>query len=133
TNHNYFMAEDVNKDFIVTPIDALLVINALNRGGARSFAEGETETQLTHLLDVNGDKMLTPMDALAVINRLNSEGEETIEPFVSYTYKVTDTNGVPLAGNTVPIGETFRIQVFAQDVRPPSARSITDPSDPFYS
>lgn len=133
-NHNYFMAEDVNLDFMVTPMDALLVINALNQGGARTFAEGETDTELMHMLDVNGDKMLTPMDALTIINRLNGEGEPTAEdPFVEFSYKLTDTNGVPLSGTTATIGETFRINVFAQDVRPDSARTITDPNDPDYS
>ncbi len=132
-NHNYFMAEDVNLDFMVTPMDALLVINALNEGGARTFAEGETGIELLHLLDVNGDKMLTPMDALTVINRLNGEGETTNETFVEFSYKLTDTAGVPLTSNTVPIGQTFRINVFAQDVRPDSARTISDPNHPDYS
>lgn len=132
-NHNYFMAEDVNMDFVVSPMDALLVINALNQGGARSFGEGETGTELNALLDVNGDKMLTPMDALAIINRLNGEGEDPVEPYVAFSYKITDTSGVPISGNNVSIGQTFRINVGVQDVRPASARTITDPNDPDYN
>ncbi|MEZ6150055.1 MAG: Ig-like domain-containing protein [Pirellulaceae bacterium] len=132
-NHNYFIAEDVNMDFVVSPMDALLVINALNQGGARSFGEGESGGRLTTLLDVNGDKMLTPMDALTIINRLNAEGEDPAVPYVAFSYNVTDTSGVPIVGSSVQIGQTFRINVSVQDVRPNSARSITDPNDPRYN
>ncbi|MCA9160247.1 MAG: hypothetical protein KDA72_18070, partial [Planctomycetales bacterium] len=132
-NHNYFIAEDVNMDFVVSPMDVLLVINALNQGGARSFGEGESGDRLTALLDVNGDKMLTPMDALTIINRLNGEGEDPAVPYVAFSYNVTDTSGIPIVGSSVQVGQTFRINVSVQDVRPASARSITDPNDPRYN
>ncbi|MEZ6075727.1 MAG: dockerin type I domain-containing protein [Pirellulaceae bacterium] len=38
-NHNYFIAEDVNMDFVVSPMDALLVINALNQGWRAALAK----------------------------------------------------------------------------------------------
>lgn len=113
-NHNYLIAEDVNQDFVVSPIDALLVINALNSGGSRSFAEGEISSGLSEKLDVNGDNILSPMDALSVINRLNAEGENG-EFLITYKYDVTDTSGVPLS--SVTVGETFRINVSVQDSR----------------
>ena len=52
---------DVNGDEEVTPLDALIVINFLNR-----------DSQTVDLkLDVNGDNVVTPLDALRVINYLN--------------------------------------------------------------
>jgi hypothetical protein len=60
--HNWFDAEDVNDDGQVSSIDALLVINALNRQGQ---SDNETFT------DVNNDGRRSAIDALRVINRLN--------------------------------------------------------------
>jgi hypothetical protein len=133
SNHNYFIAEDVNLDFNVSPLDSLLVINALNETGARSFAEGEEESGVKNLLDVNRDNYLSPLDALMIINRLNAEGEDPVGTFISYSYQITTPSGTPVSGNTVNVGDTFRVNVFVKDVRPASARTITDPSDPQYS
>ncbi len=132
-NQNPFIAEDVNLDFRVSPLDALLVINALNESGARSFAEGEIESGVADMLDVSGDNFLSPIDALMIVNRLNGEGEDPVGTFISYSYQITTPSGTPISGNSVSVGDTFRINVFARDVRPASARTITDPSDPNYS
>ena len=55
---------DVNRDKFVTAMDALLIINWINRGqrpiDPRDIA-----------FDVNDDQFITPIDALLVINRLN--------------------------------------------------------------
>ncbi len=132
-NQNPFIAEDVNLDFRVSPLDALLVINALNESGARSFAEGEIQSGVSQMLDVNGDNFLSPLDALMIVNRLNAEGEDPVGTFISYSYQITTPSGAAISGNSVNVGDTFRINVFARDVRPASARTITDPSDPNYS
>lgn len=69
-----FVAEDVNADGNVAPLDALIVINILNRGSTwgtnQSAAEGEWHPSRT---DVNGDGRTTPVDALRIINRLNRD------------------------------------------------------------
>lgn len=61
---------DVNGDFYVTAMDALIIINELNRRGPRAL------NVLTDFAppyyDVNGDFNLNASDALAVINHLNS-------------------------------------------------------------
>ena len=66
---NPYQPLDVNFDLFVSPIDALLVINHLNRGSPDD-SEG--------LLDVSGDSFVSPLDALVVINQLN-----TSQPFLS--------------------------------------------------
>ncbi len=59
---------DANHDGQVTPADALLVINALNRHDT-FFSSPEDETFLD--ADVNRDGSLSPVNALLVINHLN--------------------------------------------------------------
>ncbi len=116
THHNYLIAEDVNQDFRITPLDALLTINELNRTGSRALdasGEGTGEDQSPTYFDVNGDNLLSPMDALTVINRLNAEGEEGV--LLNYSYEITDTSGAPITSANV--GQTFRVNVFVQDAR----------------
>jgi uncharacterized repeat protein (TIGR01451 family) len=61
---------DASDDGVVSPLDALLVINALNRRGAGESTRKSRE----YYLDTNGDGSLSPLDALLIINRLNSPG-----------------------------------------------------------
>ncbi|XZE55421.1 dockerin type I domain-containing protein [Planctomycetaceae bacterium SH139] len=59
---------DVNDNGVVQPIDALIIINELNRGGARELDDSVSPPPY---LDVTGDRRVTPLDALRVINFLN--------------------------------------------------------------
>jgi hypothetical protein len=61
---------DVDEDGWVAPLDALLVINDLNRSGPRSLSE--TDDRPEHLIDVNEDGFVSAIDALLVINHLNA-------------------------------------------------------------
>ena len=72
-HHNPDRAEDVNADLSVSPIDALLVMNLLNRAEGLGSASGEDSPQL--FPDVNDDDVVSPIDALIVINELNAHGE----------------------------------------------------------
>jgi len=81
--HNAHEPCDVNGDTHVSPMDALLVINALNggvTGGLPAIPSG-SEGALPYI-DATDDGHVSPMDALRVINRLNeperpSEGSES--------------------------------------------------------
>lgn len=64
--HNFIQPHDVNDDSNVNAVDALVIINELNRGGRK--AEDSTHTAFH---DVNDDSNLNAMDALQVINHLN--------------------------------------------------------------
>ena len=60
---------DVDNDGTISPLDVLIVINALNKRG-----EGEEPpTSQDAFLDVTGDEDLSPLDALVVINWLNGD------------------------------------------------------------
>lgn len=69
---NALLPADVNSDGVVSPMDALLVINEISR--SRTAASGETaSTRAVSLMftDVNGDGLITPLDALNVINHIS--------------------------------------------------------------
>jgi hypothetical protein len=63
---------DVNNDGFVSPIDALLVINDLNKNGVRTLQPGEFTPP--PFIDVTGDRRIDPSDVLTVINYLNNSG-----------------------------------------------------------
>ena len=84
TFHNGRNPLDVNDDSYVSPLDALLIINDLNRAGGRLLFG----TNKSHLfVDVNGDDALSPRDALLVINQLNlaNRGEGEFESALELT------------------------------------------------
>lgn len=71
---------DVNGDDSITSLDALLVINLLNRGfDEGSQIDSQAANSNPYFVDVNGDDRLSPLDALLIINYLNTreagEGE----------------------------------------------------------
>lgn len=121
-HHNDVIATDVNGDYHVSAIDALLVINALNnnQGGALpEIASGKAEL----MLDTSADNFLTPLDALTVINQINSGEGEPGDP-AEFTHAFVDTSGAPITSNTVSVGDIFQLQIFVQDRRGFSAEGI---------
>ena len=74
-----------NGDFVsnITPLDALFVINELNRNGNRNLPVDRPRPLAPPFFDVNRDGFVTPVDALWVINYLNrgrgsGEGERDV-------------------------------------------------------
>ena len=107
--HNANNPADVNNDAVVSPVDALLVINALNSG--TSF------TEMTHLCDTNNDGELSPVDALNVVNQLNQpDGERPInEPENSPNSPPhTEHHGEPDSKTDLDL-----VSEMAQDAPPP--------------
>ncbi len=73
--HNPNNPVDTNADGLVTPLDALLIINALNLNGPKPVSEIILPyTDRPFQIDVNGDGVISPLDALIVINHLNRFG-----------------------------------------------------------
>ncbi len=137
--HNRLVPGDVDGDFRVTPLDALMVINSLNREGSRkldtllfsgnSAGEGEATSVAAspiQMLDVNNDGYLSPIDALQIINLLNQGEGEGQEKLVRAEAVVTeflrpDTMGDepvnrPVIGTANP-GDTFLVNVHVADIR----------------
>jgi hypothetical protein len=120
--HNGFWPEDVNNDLRVDPMDALIVINAMNQYGSRELLNSAEPlpdmADVPHYTDVSGDGALTAIDALRVVNTVNSgEGEIAPSDVVRYRLALTDINGNSIASNSVSVGQTFQVRGYVQDVR----------------
>lgn len=93
---NQIIAEDVDDNGSVTPLDALLVIIDLNANGPRVLAAPTANNTPQPFLDVDGNGVVAPTDALLVIIRLNSGGGS--EPVGEY---VDEEPSVPAASGAV--------------------------------
>jgi VCBS repeat-containing protein len=74
--------KDVNASGDVTALDALLIINRINRSGSDSVPVADSD-QGPNYYDVNGDGAITALDALLVMNRIGRaapvfEGESPV-------------------------------------------------------
>jgi hypothetical protein len=67
---NQVQREDVDNDQIITAIDVLVLINEINRNGARELVSSDGPSP--PYWDVNGDRILEALDVLIVINYINS-------------------------------------------------------------
>jgi len=79
--YNSDQERDVNNDGVVTPLDALWIINTLNNLGSHQLTTNRAEGIAPPYLDVNRDGFASPADVIWIINHLNQqsgtgEGEE---------------------------------------------------------
>ena len=65
--HNLMNPSDVNMDGTASPIDALMIIDEINRSGRPNASQSPM------MADTNNDGFVSPVDALVVIDTLNSE------------------------------------------------------------
>lgn len=68
--HNTALPADVNGDGIVSPLDALIVVNALSRAQTASIPLTDPPGPDSFYLDVDNNGVVTPLDALTVLNDL---------------------------------------------------------------
>ena len=107
--HNSEVAADVDQSGGVSALDALLVINDLNRYGSRTLAPHESTGD--HI-DVNDDGHASALDALLIINALNrdrlaeAEGERTAknvdQAIVEFAQSPQTTKSEAAATRSVP-------------------------------
>ncbi|QDV25553.1 FG-GAP-like repeat-containing protein [Aureliella helgolandensis] len=88
TQHNYRDPFDVNGDGSISPVDALLVINELNRGA--SSGASAVGLSAAYQVDTSGDGVLSPVDALNVINHLNGAHAEEASLLRRHQIEVQD-------------------------------------------
>ncbi|MEX2113552.1 MAG: Calx-beta domain-containing protein, partial [Pirellulales bacterium] len=127
---------DVNADSLVSPLDVLIVFNALIKanasaaGAAAPLAAEPTATpsaalveQKQHFIDVNGDGIVSPIDALLVINHLLAQSAVT--PSAAPT---DDELVAPLASVAMPSSTSPELAAVAVDLAIHSA-PVADESD----
>ncbi len=73
---------DVNRDELITPLDALLVINALGEFAGGALPEGGPNAEFPDYVDVTGTGSVAPLDALLVINQLTFNSCATPRGFI---------------------------------------------------
>ncbi len=112
---------DVDADGTIAPMDALLVINDLNRYGSRelgtpatppSESDLSTEAVTGSYIDVDGDGSMSPRDALMVINALNTEA---IADMARIRLETTDLQGNAIS--TIDAGQSFLLRAQVEDLR----------------
>ena len=123
--HNGIRPADVNWDGYVTPRDAMIVINTLIEQGpmtVEQLARAESSGgKSLGARDINADGLVSPLDALAVIEALD-DAEAQSDPLIEFSYVLTDVFGNPIPDSRVKVGEDFRLNMFARDLRPRSTR-----------
>ena len=126
--HNYLASTDVDGDFKISPLDALMVINQLNTIGAGSLASRSAPQTRTGLVDADADNNLSPLDALLVINSINrGEGIGELAEIKYEFYALNDdgTLGANLDPNpndfvyeaNVSTGRKFVVRTLMADLR----------------
>ena len=120
--HNYHTPYDVNADYRITAMDALVVLNKLQdlHVSGESISGSDEES---HYPDVNNDGRLSASDALGVINAIGrGEGvnDEVVEMFLSVRDANDQAIAPDLAGEyNIPVGEKFFVEIAYSDLRTP--------------
>lgn len=115
---NQILPEDVDASGVVSPIDALIVINELS---TRSLSDLKGQLPLPDsspppYVDVTGDGNVSPIDVLAVINALPS-ATEPLELNTRRIHSPFDSHGVSassLADSRLVEADEFRVNTFVK-------------------
>jgi hypothetical protein len=107
---------DVNADGVVSPSDALAIINEINRNGIRELASRAAADVGLPYYDVNADGHLTAADVLFVVNFLNTnvgsaEGEAGLPDAASPAAERL----IPMTGNALATSFDWLPGVSGQD------------------
>ncbi len=71
--YNSDQPADVNNDSLITPADALWLINIINSQGSHQLTTTRAEGVVAPYVDVNRDGLISALDVLWIINHLNQE------------------------------------------------------------
>ena len=101
---NAFLPNDVDRSGNVTPLDALQVIDDLNRNGSRSLPSTKPPEEPS--CDVNGDQFLDPSDVLVVVDAINRvRTPMTVQAAIDPSFDL-NANGAVLVNNFAMRGQT---------------------------
>lgn len=117
TLHNFLAPLDVNDDGRVEPIDALVILNRINRGGV-----ADPVSQARQFFDVNDDGVVAPIDALRIINALNRQ--EEVDPLPTTVGRVASATGVRSATRLTRTDAGVEFEVRVQNAGPAQSLPI---------
>lgn len=118
---------DVDNSGLVTPLDALVLVNDLNDRGSRELPPATAEASPPAYLDVDGNGDISPRDVLLVVNVLN---EWPVPPLLAAGLAPAsdaDGNGVVLQSPVTIVGQTNPGALVELSVAEP--RGDADPGD----
>ena len=121
---------DTNYDAVVSPIDALIVINQLNETGSRDLSGDAVDRPF---YDANRDNFVSPLDALVIINHINDRSASTDEPEAESALhgagaaptNVSVVSRRKVAGNTVSFLESTPAATTTGKLRTSSATPLS--------
>ena len=90
---NVCLPLDVSNDGVVTPIDALLPINRINRFGSGALPKLANGEAPPHYYDTDGNGYLVPLDVLFVVNALNNSTAKDVFTFEGELVRDTAAGG----------------------------------------
>ena len=104
---NLALIRDVDRSGLVTPLDALILVNSINASGIRVLPPRSVASTEPYC-DVNGDGSLTPLDVLSVINAINALGDRQPSIVGGLTPDSDpNSNGVVLVDRVAIRGQTL--------------------------
>ncbi|MCC9599647.1 cadherin-like domain-containing protein [Stieleria sp. JC731] len=124
--HNYWHAHDVNQDRVISPSDALAIINYIAVNNAGALGEGEDvgsgiDPFAGQKVDANNDGAVTPSDALSVINAVARGEQMTALVELFLTARDADDNLLPETNGVITVGtgeeNSFFLEVSYSDLR----------------
>jgi len=105
-------AVDVNNDAIVTPLDALLIINDLSLSRSRRLPDAYVPGK--PYVDTSGDQTVSPLDALLVINHLNANsGTSGIRTLTEQSFFDSKRDFVITLGQAATGARLYRMKIDA--------------------
>lgn len=132
---NHKVPSDVSQDGLTTPIDILLLINAVNTNGSGKLSPdspgAESNANLVHWpvkgpkLDVDGDGILSPKDILHAVNCINGETCVSSPVAIAAAPQPAGKPDPDSASATTPPSE--QSQESEEGVLNPDAQPVVDP------
>jgi len=105
--HNPILAQDVDDNGAVEPLDVLTLINEINENGIRTLTVPTLEDSPPPYWDVDGDGQIAPNDVLDVINYLNDQSRLSLRRLAE-SEAIPDPLGLALPdGSTLPLDHLF--------------------------
>ncbi len=108
--HNDVYALDVDQSGLVSPHDALLVVNRLLLTGIGALEEPSAPPEF--LYDTTGDNMLSPADLARIVNRLLTPPNIVLDTLMPFTIDLTPRLKISVSGpGAVPDGTPVHLDV----------------------
>lgn len=116
---------DVDGSGLVEPLDALILINALNRSTPWGPIPDDTLNALR--MDVNRDGVLSPLDPLLVINAINRNQGELLGNISVDIASDSNNNGVVVRPQVRFVGQTGSFANIAAQTKPKGSTTYSSP------